>query len=116
MEQVLKAGGINMMYMYRTSKDYTHLKELLDSGQRVVCFVEWVGPSKGVYTDMCYACLENPDSPEYRHYAFKVRGFGYGDYWPQIHKDHMDEKYENFTFEEYCESLKLEYIEPDGDN
>ena len=94
-------------FNYKTSKDYTHLKELLDNGQQVVCFVEWVAPSKNVFTDICKACVLSPNSPEYRHYSFSARGIGYGDYWPQI---------DDWSFEEHCESLKLEYIEPNGDN
>ena len=36
-------------------------------------------------------------------YMFNVRGQGYGDYDPTYHK---------FSFEDFCESLMFEYIEP----
>lgn len=98
---------------YKTSKDYTHLKDLLDQGKEVVCFVTW---NFNIWrkeeeplwvTDVCIGKVLSPDSPEYKHYSFSSRGQGFGDYWPSLHK---------FKFEDECESLKLEYIEPNEDD
>lgn len=94
---------------YKTSKDYSHLRELLDQGKTVVCFTtynfnRWHPDQEPMMTtDICVGKLLNGDSPEYKHYSFSARGIGYGDYWP------MDDK---FTFEELCEAKNIEYIEP----
>lgn len=93
---------------YKTSKDYKHLKELLEEGHHVVCFVTYdfnylEKDSKDytplVTTDVCVARYYDKS----KSYDFSVRGLGYGDYNPAFHK---------FTFEKLCESLKIEFIEP----
>ena len=92
---------------YKTSKDYTHLRELLDQGKEVVCFVtynfnRWHPEEEPMMvTDVCKAKLLNENSPEYRHYSFGARGIGYGDYYP-----YDDE----FTFDEFCYEKYLDYI------
>ena len=99
---------------YKTSKDYTHLRELLDQGKEIVCFVTYnfnrFHPDQEpmMVTDVCMARLLSPDNEKYRRYSFSVRGHGYGDYWVDMDKD-------RFTFEEYCEADELEYIEPTGE-
>lgn len=96
------------MINYKTSKDYTHLKDLCDNGKEVICFVTWdfnrgMG-EKMPTTDICTLKVLSPNSPKYKHYSFLVRGHEFGDYWPSID--------DRFTFEELCEHLKVEYIEP----
>ena len=93
---------------YHTSKDYKHLKELLDSDKNVICYVTYDfnhGREKEPWwvTDVCRAHVESKNNPQYIRYCFSVRGCSFGDYWPSMDK---------FTFEEFCDSLKLEYIEP----
>jgi hypothetical protein len=98
---------------YITSKDYTHLRELMDQGKEVICFVRWnfniwnKDEEPIFVTDVCIGKASCKDSPEHKHYSFSSRGHGFGDYWPSLHK---------FTFEELCEKLELEYIEPNEDD
>lgn len=97
---------------YKTSKDYTRLKEIVETGQDVVCFVTWdfdfLNREKHEpwwVTDVCYCRYFPNENPKYIKYSFSSRGHGFGDYWPS-----MDE--ERFTFEQYCETLQIEFIEP----
>ena len=56
------------------------------------------------YCKNCYNIKEcSCENPEYVKYAFQVRGHCFGDYWSRMDK---------YTFEELCEELKVEYIEP----
>lgn len=96
---------------YKTSRDYTHLKELLDAGYEVVCFItyDFNERHKGekdyfelITTDVCYARFDSEG--RFSRYSVNSRGQGYIDYWV-----HQDKKY---TFEEICEAENLEYIEP----
>lgn len=97
---------------YKTSRDYTHLKELLDAGVEVIGFTtydfEYFRASEPDHkpmmtTDVCRARLLYKGTPN-EAYTFGVRGNGYGDYWPNTMK---------FSFESFCEALDFEYIEPD---
>jgi hypothetical protein len=84
---------------YKTSKDYAHLKELLDAGYFVVCFVEYdVTPtSEYVFHDICLARKNNYG------YELGARGIGYCSLCNDLHQ---------FTFEEMCEANGVEFIEP----
>ena len=93
--------------IYKISKDYKHLRELLDAGHEIVCFTtydffkydRYDNHQPYMVTDVCTA--RKLDTGEY---SFGVRGHGYGDYDPGYHK---------FSFEDFCKNaLKLEYIEP----
>ena len=85
---------------YKTSKDYKHLIELLDKGYEVVCFCTYDINRNGIIvTDVCRA-----RSQENGRYSISARGIEYGCYWPSMHA--FD------SFEEMCEHLKLDYIEP----
>lgn len=97
---------------YKTSKDYKRLKELVESGIDVVCFVTWdfdclkrEEHEPMWVTDVCYCRYLSCSDPQYTRYMFVSRGHGFGDYWPS-----MDE--EKYTFEEYCEANRIEFIEP----
>lgn len=83
---------------YKTSKDYKHLKELLDNGYQVVCFCTY-DVNKGYYvTDVCKAtCYDG-------RYQISARGIEYGAYWPKMHR------YK--SFEDMCENRNIEFIEP----
>jgi len=95
---------------YKTSRDYKHLKDLLDSGKTVVGFITYDIDRyyKGekdykplMVTDVCYVMLFSKGT-EYERYSFGARGVGYGDYEPNYHK---------FSFEKFCEKLDFEYID-----
>ena len=97
---------------YITSKDYKHLKELLDSGIVVVGFTTYdfnrfrkAEPDYNpiIVTDVCLIRLINKGT-QYERYDCSVRGTGFGDYWT------VDSS--KYSFEEYCEHLQLQYIEP----
>jgi len=106
---ILKKIG---MKGYKTSRDYKKLKELVEKGQDVVCFITWdfdkrnEKPHEPMWTtDVCY-CRYFPNSnPRYIKYSFMSRGMCFDDYWPS-----MDEG--KFTFEDICERNKLEFIIP----
>lgn len=93
---------------YETSKDYTHLKELLDNGIEVIGFTTynfWRNTDSHkvmMVSDVCRAKLLYKGTPN-ESYTFGVRGNGYGDYCPNIMK---------CSFEKFCEALDFEYIEP----
>ena len=96
---------------YKTSKDYRRLKELLDKGYEVVCFITYdffkhdQGHEPSMTTDVCTARLLERDS-EYAHYDLSCRGVGYLHYW--LHN--FDYK---FTFEEALQANNIEFIEPE---
>ena len=99
---------------YKTSKDFKHLKELLDAGKEVVCFITYDfnehNKEKPDYepiitTDVCTAKVLSKGT-EYEQYTISCRGTGFLNYW----KHGFDYKY---TFEELCEAQNVEYIEPD---
>ena len=97
---------------YKTSRDYKKLKELVEKGQDVVCFITWdfdkynKKPHEPMWTtDVCYCRYFPSENPRYSRYAFMSRGMTFGDYWPS-----MDEG--KYTFEEYCKSLMIEFIMP----
>ena len=88
------------------------LKELLDSGHDVVCFItyDWNGFNKGkpdyqemLVTDVCMARYIDED--EYSRYTFSCRGNGYFEYW-------LKGMPYNYTFEELLESRDIQFIEP----
>lgn len=96
---------------YNTSKDYKHLKELLDAGIVVVGFTtyDWNERRKDdkdytpmITTDVCIIRLLDKGN-HYERYDCSVRGNGYGDYYVRDSK---------FSFEDYCDALQLQYIEP----
>ena len=93
---------------YKTSRDYKRLKELLERGCQVVCFVTYDCNEnrKGredyhelIMTDICYGSYENG------WYHFMARGIEYATYWSEMRR------YK--SFEEMCEKNNIEYIEPD---
>lgn len=92
---------------YKTSKDYKRLKELCDSGYKIVCFTtyDFNENHKGekdyeehLITDICRA-YKGSD-----WYFITARGIQYGAYWPDTNR------YK--SFEEMCEDNNIEFIEP----
>ena len=99
---------------YKTSKDYTRLKELLDAGKEVICFITWdfneFHKNEPDYhpmmtTDVCMARLDDKGL-ETENYRLSCRGTGFITYWTRYFKY-------NYTFEELCEFSNVEFIEPD---
>ena len=94
---------------YNTSRDYKRLKELLDKGYQVVCFVtyDFNENQKGredyhesITTDICYGrCDDNSG-----WYHFCARGIEYAAYWSNM--------WRYKSFEEMCEKNSIEFIEP----
>jgi len=87
------------MKEYKTSKDYKHLKELLDNGYQVVGFCAYNFNGGYHATDVCRAtCYHGM-------YQIVARGIEYCCYWPEM------AKYK--SFEDMCEKNYIEFIEPD---
>lgn len=88
----VKSGG------YQTSKDYAHLKELLDAGQYVVCFVDFDMSKDMAYKfqDICLA------SKKQYEYDFAVRGISYLSFNFKWDTD----------FESLCKCYGVEFLEP----
>lgn len=82
---------------YKTSKDYTHLKELLDAGHYVICFIHYA--PQGTEYDFQDICIANKRK---FGYEFNARGIGY----LSINEAWGDK------FEELCEDSGVELIEP----
>lgn len=87
---------------YKTSRDYKHLKELLDNNINVVCFVNYdVSPqTKYVFQDLCIASRQN------QCYQFDARGICYATWYADF----------TYTFEDLCELYGVEFIEPTNIN
>lgn len=85
---------------YKTSRDYKRLKELLDEGKEIVCFVDYHWSDGEVSRDICRARKTPSD---FEPYQFSVRGYCYGGYDPKL---------DRFSFEKLMEAMNLEYIEP----
>ena len=83
---------------YKTSRNYKHLKELLDGNIEVVCFINYdISPQiKYVFQDLCIARRIN------QCYQFDARGICYASWYADF----------KFTFEELCEARGVEFIEP----
>lgn len=82
---------------YSTSKDYAHLKELLDKGLFVVAFINYdAGSERYLFQDVCLA------QKKMESYEFNSRGICY----LSIDSD-LD-----FPFNEMCKKYGVEYVEP----
>ena len=89
---------------YKTSRDMKRLKELLDQGYNVVCFitVDMVKSDKKI-TTVCVA--KYYEAGEYSFYIFCCAGTVFIQYWTHG----IDYKY---TFEELLETRDIQFIEP----
>ena len=86
------------MNNYKTSKDYKHLKKLLDDGYQVVCFCTYDWADGEYVTDICSAtCYDG-------RYQISARGIEYGAYWRGMHRFK--------SFEDMCTQHNIEFIEP----
>ena len=77
--------------MYKASEDYPRLKELLDNGERIVCYVDFtVDLSSGercTFRDVADAIRRE----EPCQYEIGVRGHGYCSVYPEWFRDYSDE-------------------------
>ena len=84
---------------YSTSKDYAHLKELLDKGLCVIAFINYdAGSDRYLFQDVCIASK----TKRMGSYEFNSRGVCYLSIDPEL----------DFPFEEMCEANGVEYVEP----
>lgn len=104
-----------MVRGYKTSKDYKRLKELLDAGNEVICFVTWDfnGFNRGkdgyepmMTTDVCMARIDDAGK-ETENYRISCRGTTFITYWTKYFKY-------DYTFEELLEKENVEFIEPNA--
>lgn len=82
---------------YKTSKDYARLKELLDAGRYVVCFIHYA--PQGMEYEFQDICIANKRKDGYE---FCARGIGY----LSIYEEWGDK------FVELCEESGVEFLEP----
>lgn len=96
-------------YAQHMSDDYEKLRRLLDDGNVVVCFVDYVydtGGRKITYRDVAKA-KSNDYSPASANYGYVVeaRGIIY------ISWDANMKRLRDITFEQMCGDLRLEFID-----
>lgn len=96
-----KLKMIQNMKGYKTSKDYKKLKKLIDEGLRIICLVPYDETSEEA-TCVCTASLYQG------WYHISSLGVEYGTYWPEMHR------YK--SFEDMCENIRVEFIEPNEEN
>ena len=85
------------MIGYKTSKDYSRLKELLDKGYDVVCLSTYDFNVGDEVTDVCKATKYDGI------YSISARGIEYTTYWPGMHR------YK--SFEEACRESNIEFFD-----
>jgi hypothetical protein len=93
---------------YKVSKDYPRLKQLLDSGYWVVCWVtyDWSRGNGHMVTDIALAKHRGVEG--YEQYSVACRGTGFGDVFPQWIENYTDE----FLYKSW-EDMNLQFIDLD---
>jgi len=98
------------MNNYKTSKDYTHLKALLDAGQEIVCFTTFALGNKRKDDPnhfpfmVCDVCRAHKVEASGR-YVISSRDFEYAVYHPSM--------YCYSSFEHMCQEHNIEFLDPD---
>ena len=98
---------------YKVSKDYPRLKQLMDEGHKIVCWVTYDihhdrKENKLLETDIMQACKRGEG--ENVEYAVSVRGYCFLDYHPGWACDrYSDER----MFADF-ETFNLQFIDPDA--
>lgn len=82
---------------YKTSKDYARLKELLDAGYYIVCFIRYDASDTMTFHDICLARRFEDVG-----YEFSSRGISY----LSIYEEWGDK------FNELCEDSGVEFVNP----
>lgn len=92
---------------YKVSKDYKRLKQLLDEGNKIVCFIDFDCSRNGdIVTDI--ACAKCVGSGEYKEYYIYARGIGYFSVYPSWYSDFSADK----LYSEF-ECYNVQFIDPD---
>ena len=95
--------------MYKVSEDYPRLKELLDSGEGVVCYIDFnvtlPSGNKFICRDIAEARMWD-DGPI--QYSISVRGHGYCSVYPSWFRDYSDDK-----MFELWKNHNVQFIDPD---
>ena len=95
--------------MYMVSEDYPRLKELLDNGERIACYIDekFTLPSGNelVCRDIAEA-RKFDDGPI--QYNIGVRGHGYCSVYPEWFRDYSDE-----NMFKLWKNLNVQFIDPD---
>lgn len=92
---------------YKVSKDYKRLKQLLDEGNKVVCFVDYDWNREcNIVTDIALAkCVGNGENKEY---SISSRGIEYVSIYPLWYYDFSDDRlYKAFEYD------NVQFIDPD---
>lgn len=89
------------MNSYKTNNNYTHLKELLLQGKKIVCFVTY----EDIIDDIAIA--KYVWGGKYSKFTVGVRGNTFFDAF-------ISDELKDIPFERYCEIYKLRYIEPNS--
>lgn len=97
-----------MIMTYKVSKDYKRLKQLLDEGNKIVCFVDYAFNLARDMVTTDIAIAECRGIGEYMRYSVFSRGFSYITIYPSLFDDFSDEKLYK-TFE--CDNVQ--FIDPD---
>lgn len=95
--------------IYITSDNYIKLKQLLDKGDTVICFIDFTGFSDITMRDICLARRRDKDDKEYDRYVFSSRGYCYYEHWTG--EEHPFNH--GTSFVEAMKKLNLRYIMPD---
>ena len=91
--------------MYKASEDYPRLKELLDKGERIICYIDFqFGNKEWKFLDIAEAYKI------IREYNIGVRGHIYCSVDPDWFDDYTDER-----MFELWKNLNVQFIDPDPD-
>ncbi len=93
---------------YKVSKDYPRLKQLLDSGHWVACWVtyDWSRGNGHMVTDIAQAKHRGVEG--YEQYSVACRGTGFDDIFPQWMENYTEE----YLYKSW-EDMNLQFIDPD---
>ena len=93
---------------YKVSKDYPRLKQLLDSGNWVVCWVtyDYIRGKGHMVTDIAQA--EHCGKGKCECYSVSCRGVRFDDVFPQRIKNYTEE----YLYSSW-EKMNLQFIDPD---
>lgn len=94
--------------MYKASEDYPRLKELLDSGEKIVCYVDYkIELSDGTQ----YICRDIAEARRFENpiqYSIGVRGHGYSSVYPDWFRNYSEDAlYKLWTYDH------VQFIDPD---
>ena len=94
--------------IYKVSKDYPRLKQLLDSGHWVVCWVtyEWIRGDCHMVTDIAQA--KHRGLGGYGPYSVACRGTGFDYVSPQWLENYTEE----YLYNSWAK-MNLQFIDPD---